>query len=145
MPFVEIYLRKGRTPDFRKAVSAAVHESMREVFRIPEDDYFHVVHDMEAENILHPSTFFGIERSTDSVIIRMTFNHRPPAQKAALCEAVADRVTAATGMRREDVLMTVLETAAENWWVEGRTVDPETGFDSRMSPEAMEAGRVGRS
>ncbi|MFI9363402.1 tautomerase family protein [Kitasatospora sp. NPDC053057] len=143
MPFVEIYLRKGRTPEFRKAVSAAVHASMQEVFRIPEDDYFHVVHDMEPGDILHEPMFFGIERSTDSVIIRMTFNRRPPAQKAALFEAVADRLAATTGLRRQDILMTVLETAAENWWVEGRTIDPETGFDTRMSPEAMRAGRVG--
>ncbi|MFG2600239.1 tautomerase family protein [Streptomyces sp. NPDC048462] len=142
MPFVEIYLRKGRTPEFRQALSAAVHASMREVFQIPEDDFFHVVHDMEPGDILHPSTFFGIERSTDSVIIRMTFNHRPPAQKTALFEAVADRITATTGMRRADVLMTVLETASENWWVHGRTTDPDTGFDTRMSPEAMRAGRI---
>lgn len=142
MPFVEIYLRKGKTPEFRKAVSTAVHESMREVFQIPEDDYFHVVHDMEPGDILHPPMFFGIERSADIVIIRMTFNQRPAAQKAALFEAVADHVTAATGTRREDVLMTVLETASENWWVYGRTIDPETGFDARMSREAVQAGRV---
>jgi len=76
------------------------------------------------------------------VIIRMTFNHRPPAQKAALFETVADRLVTTVGMRREDVLMTILETAAENWWATGRTIDPETGFDTRMSPEAMAAGRV---
>ncbi|MGW2378345.1 tautomerase family protein [Kitasatospora sp. NPDC001683] len=103
----------------------------------------HDVHAMEPADILHPPTFFGIECSTDSVIIWMTFKHRPPAQKAALFEAVADRLATATGLRRQDVLMTVLETAAENWWVEGRTIDPETGFDTRMNPEAMEAGRVG--
>ncbi|MEU1409153.1 tautomerase family protein [Streptomyces sp. NPDC005728] len=143
MPFVEIYLRRGKTLEFRKAVSAAVHESMREVFQIPEDDFFHVVHDMEPGDILQAPTFFGVERSADSVIIRMTFNHRPPAQKTALFEAVADRLAATTGMRREDVLMTVLETAAENWWAQGRTIDPETGFDTRMSPEAMQAGRIG--
>src|SRR5262245_17964309 len=95
MPFVEIYLRKGKTPEFRKAVSQAVHESMRQVFQIPEDDFFHVVHDMEPGDILQAPTFFGVERSADSVIIRMTFNHRPPAQKAELFEAVADRLVEA--------------------------------------------------
>ncbi|RPK41660.1 4-oxalocrotonate tautomerase [Streptomyces sp. ADI92-24] len=143
MPFVEIYLRKGKSPEFHKAVSEAVHESMREVFQIPEDDFFHVVHDMEPSDILQAPTFFGVERSADSVIIRMTFNHRPPAQKTALFEAIADRLVATTGMRREDVLLTVLETAAENWWAQGRSIDPETGFDTRMSPEAVRAGRVG--
>lgn len=142
MPFVEIYLRKGKTPEFRKAVSEAVHESMQQAFQIPEDDFFHVVHDMEPGDILQAPTFFGVERSADSVLIRMTFNHRPPAQKAELFEAVADRLVEAVGMRREDVLLTVLETAAENWWAQGRTIDPETGFDTRMSHEAMAAGRV---
>jgi 4-oxalocrotonate tautomerase len=143
MPFVEIYLRKGKTPEYRKAVSEAVHESMRQVFQIPEDDFFHVVHDLEPGDMLHPPTFFGLERSADTVIIRMTFNRRPPAQKATLFDTVADRLVAALGMRREDILMTVLETAAENWWVHGRTIDPDTGFDIRMSPEAMAAGQVG--
>ncbi|WP_269855996.1 tautomerase family protein [Streptomyces sp. RPT161] len=143
MPFVEIYLRKGKTPEYRKAVSEAVHASMREVFQIPEDDFFHVVHEMEPRDILQAPTFFGVERSADSVIIRMTFNHRPAGQKAALFEAVADHLVAAPGMRREDVLLTVLETAAENWWAQGRLIDPESGFDVRMSPEAMQAGRIG--
>jgi phenylpyruvate tautomerase PptA (4-oxalocrotonate tautomerase family) len=142
MPFVEIYLRKGKNQQYRKAVSEAIHTAMREVFQIPEDDFFHVVHDLEAGDILQAPTFFGIERSADSVLVRMTFNHRPAAQKNALCAAVADRVVAAVGVRREDVLLTILETAAENWWAQGRTIDPETGFDTRMSPEAMAAGRV---
>ncbi|MFD2421145.1 tautomerase family protein [Amycolatopsis pigmentata] len=142
MPFVEIYLRKGKTPEYRKAISTAIHESMREVFQIPEDDFFHVVHNLEPEDVLHPPMFFGLERGPDSVIIRMTFNHRPPEQKAALIEAIADRLVATVGIRRQDILMTILETAAENWWAHGRTIDPETGFDTRMTAEAMAAGKV---
>lgn len=38
---------------------------------------------------------------------------------------------------------TVLESAAESWWVQGRIIDPATGFDTRMSPEAERTGRVG--
>jgi 4-oxalocrotonate tautomerase len=142
MPFVEIYLRKGKTPEYRKAISTAIHESMHEVFRIPEDDYFHVVHDMEPGDILQAPTFFGLDRGPDSVIIRMAFNHRPPEQKAALIEAIADRLVDTVGIRRQDILMTILETAAENWWAHGRTIDPETGFDTRMTEDAMAAGRV---
>ncbi|GGT68456.1 hypothetical protein GCM10010207_78950 [Streptomyces atratus] len=37
-------------------------------------------------------------------------------------------------------LMTVLETAMENWWTQAGTIDAETGFDSRVSPEAVQAG-----
>ncbi len=142
MPFVQIFLREGKTPEYRTAVSDAIHASMREVFDIPEDDFFHIVHEMEPCDILQAPTFWGVERSADSVLIQMTFNHRPPAQKTALFESVADHLVDSPGIRREDVLMMIMETAAENWWAQGRVIDPATGFDARMTPEAAQAGRV---
>ncbi|MGA5504950.1 tautomerase family protein [Streptomyces umbrinus] len=144
MPFVEIYLRKGKTPEYCKSISKGVHAAMRKVFQLPEDDYFHVVHELEPNAILHDPTFFGIERGSDTILIRMAFNHRPPAQKASLFEAVAGNIATSPGVRREDVFMMIVETAAENWWAHGRSIDPESGFDIRMSAEAMQAGHVDR-
>ena len=46
--------------------------------------------------------------------------------------AVADEATARAGVRRQDLLMAITEGPAENWWAHGRTVDPVTGFDTRM-------------
>ncbi|WP_433207399.1 tautomerase family protein [Nocardia sp. CA-107356] len=142
MPFAEIYLRDGTTPEYRKAISAGIHQSMIEVFQIPEDDFFHVIHSLPAENMLHAPVFWGIGRSDESVIIRMTFNVRPAEQKKALFTTIADRLVENPGLRRDDILMTILETAAENWWSTARTIDPETGFDTRMSPEAVRAGTI---
>ena len=33
----------------------------------------------------------------------------------------------------EDILMTIIETARENWWAAGRVVNPATGYDERMN------------
>jgi phenylpyruvate tautomerase PptA (4-oxalocrotonate tautomerase family) len=105
---------------------------MKDVLELPEDDYFHVIHGKEPENMIQAPVFWGVERSAGSVFIQMSFNPRPPAQKEALFASVAERLVESPGVRREDIFMMILETAAENWWAHAREVDAETGFDARM-------------
>jgi phenylpyruvate tautomerase PptA (4-oxalocrotonate tautomerase family) len=43
MPLVRIALRKGTTPEFRRALSESVHRAMVETIGIPEQDRFQVL------------------------------------------------------------------------------------------------------
>jgi 4-oxalocrotonate tautomerase len=106
---------------------------MTDVLELPEDDYFHVIHEKEPENMIQAPVFWGVERGAGSVFVQMSFNPRPPARKEALFASVAERLVENPGVRREDIFMMILETAAENWWAHAREVDAETGFDARMS------------
>ena len=58
----------------------------------------------------------------------------------------ADDLVASPGLRREDIMVTFAEVAPENWWLEGRRIDPATGTDARMSADwASSSSRAGDS
>ena len=132
MPIIYVSLRKGTTPAHRKAISQGIQRAMIAVLKIPNDDYFQVTHELDAENMTFDPNFFGIPRGPGAVIIQLFFNYRPAALKAALFEAIADNLTREPGLRREDIFMSISETTFENWWAHGRTIDPRTGTDARM-------------
>lgn len=82
--------------------------------------------------MVYDPNYFNVPRSPDIIFIHFFFNTRPKEMKERFFEAVADEVTKRTSLHREDLLMAITEVPAENWWAYGRTVDPKTGFDTRM-------------
>lgn len=102
------------------------------VMKLPGDDYFQVTHELEDENYIFDPNYFGMPRSLDFLMIRLSFNARPAAMKQALFEAIADNLVASPGLRREDLGMSIVETTFENWWAHGRRVDNDPGTDSRI-------------
>ena len=132
MPLIEVWLREGKPAMYRKAIADGIHRAMIDVLKIPEDDYFQVTYEMSPENIIYDPNYFGVARSEDMVLIRLAFNARPAAVKQRLFETIADNLVKAPGFRREDIGMSIVETAFENWWAYARAVDPQTGTDARM-------------
>jgi 4-oxalocrotonate tautomerase len=132
MPIIYVSLRKGTPVAFRKAIAQGIQRAMISTLKIPADDYFQVTHELEPENMIYDRNFFGVVRSDEAVFIQLFFNHRPGDLKKALFAAIADNLVRDPSIRREDIFMSIAETAFENWWAQGRTVNPETGTDSRM-------------
>ncbi len=74
MPLVEITLRKGKPPEYVRAVADAVHEALVAQANVPPDDRFQIVHQVgDTDLIAHPS-YGGVSRSQDLVIVRITLN-----------------------------------------------------------------------
>lgn len=133
MPLIQVWLRKGTTPRHRKSISDGIHRAMVDVLGIPEDDYFQVTHELDAEDMLFDPNYFGLPRSERFIMIRLSFNARPAAMKQKLFETIAENLVRDPGLDKADMGMSIVETAFENWWAHGRRVDPATGTDSRMS------------
>lgn len=133
MPLIQVWLRKGTTPRHRKSISDGIHRAMVDVLGIPEDDYFQVTHELDAEDMLFDPNYFGLPRSERFIRIRLSFNARPAAMKQKLFETIAENLVRDPGLDKADMGMSIVETAFENWWAHGRRVDPATGTDSRMS------------
>ena len=133
MPLINAYLRRGSSVEHRKKIAQSIQHAMIEVLGIPDDDYFQITHELEPENLIYDRNFFGVARSDEALIIRLSFNTRPAEVKATLFEAIAKELSASPGIRREDLFMTILEADPANWWAHARTIDPETGTDSRMT------------
>ncbi|WP_194894807.1 tautomerase family protein [Catenulispora pinisilvae] len=138
MPLINIYLRQGTTPEHRRLVSEALHKSMVEVLKIPQDDQFHVFHEVPAENFVIQPVAFGIRRGERTMFIQFAFNQRTPEEKNELFRAVVANLRLYADVPEEDFLLVIQETARENWWAAGRVVNPETGYDERMTAVAQD-------
>jgi 4-oxalocrotonate tautomerase len=115
MPLARIDILKGKDENYRRQVGRAVYEAMLSV-GVPENDRFQVVSEHDDGNFLFDPDYLGIHRSKDLVIIQITWNAgRTTAQKQQLYRAIADGLHEAVGLRREDVLINLVEVHKENW------------------------------
>jgi 4-oxalocrotonate tautomerase len=116
MPLVRIDLRKGKPAQYRRAIGDVVYQAMRSTLNVPENDRFQVIVEHDADNLICDPSYLGIERSADGVLIQVTLNSgRSLEMKKAFYKTVADRLHEQIGLRREDVLINLVEVAKENW------------------------------
>ena len=116
MPFTRISLRAGKPAAYRRAIIEGVYSAMRETFNVPENDRFMTVSEHDADNFDYGAAYLDIERSDDLVMIQITANNtRTPEQKKALYARIAGTLRANPGIRPEDVFVSLVEVAKENW------------------------------
>jgi 4-oxalocrotonate tautomerase len=115
MPFVRIDLRKGKDSAYRQQIGQIVYEALVDV-GVPRNDRFQVIAEHEDGNFRFDPDYIGVHRTDDLVMIQITWNEgRTTEQKKALYKAIADKLHAAIGLRREDVLINLIEVKKENW------------------------------
>ena len=133
MPIIHVYMKKGVTKEYKQAISDGIYQAMIEVIGIPLDDYNQVTFEMNPEDMRYDPNYFGVPRSEKVIFFSITFNAgRSPETKDQLFQAIVKNLTANPGMRKEDIMGCLVELARENWYAYARTIDPVTGFDSRM-------------
>ena len=116
MPLTRIDIRKGKSKDYKKALCDSIYRAMRETFNVPEDDKFMVVSEHDADDFVFGATYLDIQRSPDLVIIQVTIsNTRTIDQKKALYARMAELLAENPGVRKEDVLISLVEGIKENW------------------------------
>jgi phenylpyruvate tautomerase PptA (4-oxalocrotonate tautomerase family) len=115
MPLVRIDLRTGKDATYRGELGQIVHESLVSV-GVPKDDHFQVVSEHESTNFIFDRNYLGIQRTEDLVMIQITWNEgRTLEQKKALYKTIADGLAAKLRLRREDVLINLVEVKKESW------------------------------
>jgi 4-oxalocrotonate tautomerase len=117
MPLLHISLRAGKPAAYRQAIFDSLYRAMREALNVPEDDQFMTITEHDAANFRYGHAF-GVTRSDDLVYIQITvFDTRTVEHKKALFRRIAELLGESPGIRPEDVFVTVLEAAKENWSV----------------------------
>jgi 4-oxalocrotonate tautomerase len=116
MPLVRIDLPQGKSPEYRHSVGDVVYEAMRTTLNVPENDRFQVITEHAPGGLVIDPTYLGIARSGDALVIQVTLNAgRSVELKKAFYTAVADGLLERVGLRREDVLIQLVEVPKENW------------------------------
>ena len=117
MPRIHISLRAGKPEAYRQAIFDSVYRAMRETLNVPEDNQFMTISEHDAANFRYGNAY-GVARSADVVYIQITvFNSRTIEQKKALFRRIAELLGENTGMRPEDVFVTIYDAPKENWSV----------------------------
>ena len=116
MPFVKLYLRKGKSPEYLRSVADAVHEALVAQANVPRDDRFQVIHQLEDDELIAHPSYGGVNRSKDVIIVEITFNTgRTVEIKKNLYADIVRRLQEAADVRPDDVLIVLVEVVKENW------------------------------
>ena len=115
VPLVRIDDNQGRTPEQLQALSRGIQDAILAENDIPERDYFHVLTEHPAGQILALDAGLGFERTPDVVMIQIfTQAGRSQEAKESLFAAIAEKL-AAVGVAGEDVFIGYVENTAGDW------------------------------
>jgi 4-oxalocrotonate tautomerase len=117
MPLVRIAMPKGKSPEFRRAISQGVQAALVETFGVPEQDLFQIITQHDADNpIIHAPNYLGIAYSDDLTIIQLTVSDtRSLEEKRRLFARIAERLAQQPGLRPDDIFINLVEVKTENW------------------------------
>ncbi|MBT2552290.1 tautomerase family protein [Arthrobacter sp. ISL-5] len=115
MPLVRIDVNAGRSPEELGNLSRGIHDAILAEYGIPERDYFHILTEHPAGQIVAQDAGLGFKRTADVVMIQIfTQGGRSQEAKQSLFAAVADRL-GQLGVAGENVFIGYVENTAGDW------------------------------
>jgi 4-oxalocrotonate tautomerase len=116
MPLVRIDLIAGKSVEFRKTLGEIIYRAMRETINVPANDKFQVITEHAADELNVADNYLGNTYSKDVMLIQITLNAgRSVEMKKAFFKKIADDLHAQLNVRRDDVVINLVEVAKENW------------------------------
>jgi 4-oxalocrotonate tautomerase len=116
MPLVRIEMMKGKPREYRAKLSRIVYETMLETLNMPADDRFQVITEHDADGLIFDRDYLGIHRTDDCIVFQITLNAgRSIETKQKFYKTLADRLHEELQLRREDVLINLVDVPKENW------------------------------
>ena len=117
MPLVRINLSRNATPQVVQAVSETVYQAMVEIANVPRNDKFQIVTRHAEDELIYPAEgYLGMTYSASIIFIQVTWNEgRTTEVKKAFYRAIADGIHAKTAVRKEDIVINLVDVAREDW------------------------------
>jgi 4-oxalocrotonate tautomerase len=117
MPLVRINLSKSYSAEQRQAIGGAVYTAMIELANVPPHDKFQIITGHADGELVFPAEgYLGIDYTPNIVFIQVFWvAGRSTAVKQAFYRQIADEIHAKAGVRKEDVWISLVDTAREDW------------------------------
>ncbi len=116
MPLVRISFMKGKAGGFGRKIGEIVYRSMVDTISVPVNDNFQIITEHDRDSLVYDSGYLGISRTDGIIMIQITLNEgRTLDAKKAFFKTVADRMNAELKIRKEDILINLVEVKKENW------------------------------
>jgi phenylpyruvate tautomerase PptA (4-oxalocrotonate tautomerase family) len=117
MPFVRISLPKAFSQETKDKVSFSVHQALIQEFNIPENDYFHVIEELEPHQLKFPESYLDIEHTSAIVYIQIIAGQgRTPEQKGRLYKQIAERIARSTIISKNNIIIVLVENEGRHNW-----------------------------
>ena len=123
MPLVYIDIRKGHSPEHKRAILDGVHSALVEAFKIPDHDRNQILREHARED-------FEGRGAAPTIVCITAFSGRSREAKRALFAAIARNLAASPGIDGNDLLITVNDLPLDNWGIRGgkQASDLDLGF-----------------
>jgi phenylpyruvate tautomerase PptA (4-oxalocrotonate tautomerase family) len=116
MPLIHIHVTEARrTPAQLKRLADTVQQVMREYFAAPDRDRYQIITEHKPGQIIAEDTGLGFQRTDDIVILQIFQQGRTRDHKQAAYRALAEYLQKQTGLKPSDLIVSVVETAREDW------------------------------
>jgi 4-oxalocrotonate tautomerase len=116
VPLVRISLREGRPNTEHQKIGDIVHRAMVESINVPPLDRFQLITEHAKSDFIYDPKYLNVERTDGLIIIQITLNSgRTTEMKKALYRRIAELLNQELQVRKEDVLISLVEVAKENW------------------------------
>lgn len=122
MPLIQVDLNKSLFKEKGKVISQAIHKSLVVGLGIEETDVFHIFRPHDEGEIIFSKTYANRDRH-DLIVVRITMvNMFSFEQKKKMYQEITRRFMA-IGIRRDDILVCVLENNGHESWSLGEQDD----------------------
>ena len=116
MPLVRISLLAGKPESYLQKLGDAVHRAMVETINVPAQDRFQLIIEHSKSQFIYDPSYLNIRRSDNLIMIQITLNQgRTTEMKKALYKRIAEMLEKELNLRKEDVLINLVEAPKENW------------------------------
>jgi phenylpyruvate tautomerase PptA (4-oxalocrotonate tautomerase family) len=110
-------VNKDAPPERIKVVSEAIYSAMIDIAKVPLHDKFQVVTRHAADEIIYPNEgYLGLTYTSDLILIQITWiGGRSIEVKKKLYQRIADEVHERAHVRKEDIWISLVDSAREDW------------------------------
>ena len=116
MPLVRIDMLRDKPQEYRAQVGEIVYQAMHEVLNVPDNDRFQVITEHAKDGLIFDRNYLGVQRSDDCIFVQISLNRgRSVEMKQQFYKLLADRLHDELKLRREDVLVNLVEVGKEDW------------------------------
>jgi phenylpyruvate tautomerase PptA (4-oxalocrotonate tautomerase family) len=116
MPYVNISLTRGKSRDYLRGVSDAVHQALVEGLGMNPDDRFQAITQHEPGDLVYTRLFRGGPRSDDFIVFTIIDGlDRGDAAKRRFYQRLTALLEQGPGVRPEDVFVMMQLTPPENF------------------------------
>ena len=116
MPLARIDLPAGKPAAYLQTLGEVLQAALTGVLNVPHDDRFQLFSEHAAGTLVADAGYLGMARTADFLVIQVTLNDgRTVAMKQAFYKAVADGLHERLGLRREDVMISLVSVHKEDW------------------------------